>query len=752
VADSENNLSVGVVVDVSGLTTGTAQVSSAVEEMAGRIRAAFGSVEKAPEGVQNAFAVMRNSSRQSAQVVTDAVNSLNQALTVVPPKAAAAGSSIDRAMQTAAARIFVTEAGLGRMGLALSRVGIASGVLGPIFSAAFPVLAVIGIISLLDSMIEKLDKLRDREIDMALSWDEVGHSVTEFNNQLTRDLERAAVELTRITRGPLAAFDQEIRGVTVNVDALYQHIKQGLTAFESEISKEGGTLGLLQLAIFGAGGVGAVESKAKEVQHAVQQALEAGDTAKAQQIINAALAETLERKKQLEDSDRAIVEATEQQVELIGNLATSHTKEIEGYTKLHALLEQINVVMQKSVDLTKAQQEVLGAEKTKTGNAEALKDEISLMRAKNETALHTVELITSTSLTQLETLLRIGKQDAESWEKWQKEKALSSEKHARESIAAWKREADESMHSAINLAKFAMEIDDSRFEHQHKMGEINEQQMIDLKKKALAEELALDIAAINHRIAALSATDPDSPAQTKKLLDEKLKLEQQYQLAVQKLDQTAAEVRRKEFEKFFSEINKPMEGAIKGIIMGTERVNVAFRRMGAEIVSSITQSLAMAAVRWAEHWAILELLTITGNASIAAAQGLANSKKVFSDAYTAAANAYAAVPFPLNLVVAPTVFALVAALGSGAASAAGGMVVPSDDMMAFLHKNEVVLPASIAKKFTDAAPGGGGGQIHVHMHNHFLDGNDAQKFLDRHSTRISRTIGKKLRGMGVGSR
>ena len=766
-ADSENNLQVGVIVETAGLTTGTAQVSEAVEQMAARIKLAFGSVERAPEGVQNAFAVMKNSSRQSAQVVTDAVNSLNQALTVVPPKAAAAGSSIDRAMQTAAARIFVTEAGLGRMGLALSRVGIAAGALGPLFTAAFPVLAAVGVVTLIENMIKKFKELEELSAKTAHSVLELTEQIDTQSESLDIENDRLDIQIAKLEHKPTnelgLIIDENIkklrdlgRETDTDLAKLIKLFEEGPGFFSAfagltkiNLSAVGAALGPLQLQYDMAVAARDVDAE-KNVLLKAQQTIQAAITAEAQRQKDVIAANA-------ELQQRSVLNARVRPPALDTKADTTNLFTLDLALKaVNVRLADFDKLKEQAgkrttvggLEQKKEQAEL--AKKTAAEQKENLKEYLKMLDEEVEKkALAAKSQGGGTYAEEFENEMRAANEMFAMKQRLYHE----DQEAAKKAIAEQSRISDETLHAALDTAKFAMEIDDSRFEHQHKMGEINEQQMIALKKKALSDELAAETAALNQRMAVIDSNDPDSPAKRKKIYDELLKLQQQYNLASQKLDQTSAEVRRKEFEKLFGEINRPMEGALKEVIMGSERVGKAFRHMGAEIVSSITQSLAMAAVKWAEHWALLELLTVTGNASIAAAQGLANSKKVFSDAYTAAANAYAAVPFPLNLVVAPTVFTLVAALGSGAASAAGGMVVPSDDMMAFLHKNEVVLPASIAKRFTDAAPGGGGGgEIHVHMHNHFIDGKDAQNFLDKHSTRISRTIGKKLRGMGVGSR
>jgi len=80
------------------------------------------------------------------------------------------------------------------------------------------------------------------------------------------------------------------------------------------------------------------------------------------------------------------------------------------------------------------------------------------------------------------------------------------------------------------------------------------------------------------------------------------------------------------------------------------------------------------------------------------------TEKIANDAYQAASGAYQAIvgiPYVgpvLAPIAADVAFAAMTAFEGGIVSAAGGYEVPSDSL-AVLHKNEVVLPATLASGF-----------------------------------------------------
>jgi hypothetical protein len=368
---------------------------------------------------------------------------------------------------------------------------------------------------------------------------------------------------------------------------------------------------------------------------------------------------------------------------------------------------------------------------------------------------------------QVQAMVEANKRETDSYLASLKEQEKGRQESAKRQIEEQKKIADETFKSAMEGTKLAMEQSAARFENEFKMGEISAQQMLGLKKKALADELAADEAAAQKRLAALSTLDPDYPAQRTKIYAELLALQQKNALQSQKIDEEMAQQKMKEWESIFSGLNRPLDGFIRGTLAGTERVGLAFRKMGAEMVMSTIESLAQIALKEAEHWLIENVLMksailqqiadiATGNAAKHAVQAPANIAAVTGEAGVAASAAFAsamlALPFPINIALAPVFGAAALAQGLSyipVASAAGGMIVPADNILALLHQNEMVLPADVSNKVLE---GSGGGDIHVHLHNHFVDGSGVQDFFDRHGDKMARTIHRKLKNMGVGRR
>jgi archaellum component FlaC len=647
------------------------------------------------------------------QVAEKTAARINAAFDSVPATVEKAEYSFTEARHAAA--------GLGEeMGVHLPRLVSSflahSELIGPALAAAFTPVALIMVGKILAETAEKLVELYQDTYNLKSAFeqlDAIAEKLVPTQIALSNSIIKTQAELLNLSEGGVVGAKARLGELANEIVDLQSHFDTASKEF-------------------------------KEFPESVQEAFKAHTIFPAKEIgsqireVESELTHLKRAQKQLTDNP---------QTEIFGKGALQNTKaQIQAYTELLDLLvlEQTDLGARTALATEQLHKQL--EQFSKSGGAQAEKT-LKLQIVPPDFSKMTVglQLAESTVKSNLDALKQVGPTSEQVYTKM-----------ADDAVAAYKeiqKSSEDQLRDSLKAADLALKAANERYEGEYHAGILSATQLAAARQKALDADFQAERNALLQRINTLAPKEIDA----RRKVDEQLteldrKHAEESRTIAQKLADDQIKAGQK-MEKALSEINKPFEKALDGIIMGTERVDVAFRKMGAEIVSSITKSLAMAAMKWAEHWVLLELLTVAGNASIAAAQGLANSKKVFSDAYTAAANAYAAVPFPLNLVAAPAVFTLVAALGSGAASAAGGMVVP-EDMMAMIHENEVVLPAAIAKRFTDAAPGSGaGGENHVHIHIHALDAKGMRSWINRGGgSEINRHLKKTFRSMGGTSR
>ncbi len=172
----------------------------------------------------------------------------------------------------------------------------------------------------------------------------------------------------------------------------------------------------------------------------------------------------------------------------------------------------------------------------------------------------------------------------------------------------------------------------------------------------------------------------------------------------------------KNYQAIVQPINNAFNQTITGVLRGTETLQQGMRKAAQSIVLSFVQGAEKMAVNWAEKQLAMLISTTTTQTAITAAQTAGHAAKaaqdsasIGNDAYKAAAGAYSAVA---GIPIVGPVLAPVAAAAAFAGvmafdviSAEGGMgSVPFNDMPALLHRNEMVLPASIAQPLRFGLP------------------------------------------------
>ncbi|MDG3443260.1 hypothetical protein [Nitrospirillum amazonense] len=165
--------------------------------------------------------------------------------------------------------------------------------------------------------------------------------------------------------------------------------------------------------------------------------------------------------------------------------------------------------------------------------------------------------------------------------------------------------------------------------------------------------------------------------------------------------------KQKEYQQTVSGITKSMGTMVQGLVTGTKTV----RQAVSDMAKSALSELVGMAEKQANAWIMSNLIRQDSDqdtATKAMAQSVETATAQIKDAAaTGAANAYASASAGPAWWVAPAISAAVqlaiSGLTSSLSSAAGGWGrVPADGMLTELHKDEMVLPASIASPLRSA--------------------------------------------------
>lgn len=209
-----------------------------------------------------------------------------------------------------------------------------------------------------------------------------------------------------------------------------------------------------------------------------------------------------------------------------------------------------------------------------------------------------------------------------------------------------------------------------------------------------------------------------------------------YQQIAKKYDDIEKAI-TKSYDTAGKQIGNSLASAFDGMITKSETFQQALLKLG----ENLAQMFIKDATQAVTHWVAMELAKTaistteaarraalqesTASEAVALEAGAAK-KSVLSSAASAAAATFQSVsqiPY-VGWLLAPAAaagaFAATLAFGSEIPSAAGGFEVP-EDMLAYVHKDEKVLPASISKGLTNliqnggANSGSGGGGNHIHL-------------------------------------
>ncbi len=281
-----------------------------------------------------------------------------------------------------------------------------------------------------------------------------------------------------------------------------------------------------------------------------------------------------------------------------------------------------------------------------------------------------------------------------------------------------------------------------RIEFEATMGQISESQKLTLLQASYDREYGLQIASYKKEIAALDAHDKEYLVKVQELQNKIAAVQSQQAQQHQGTGMEQAKL-GKVFNPFGDVAGAAFQRGITSWIDGTRRFSAAFRQMGQEMVLNWTQSLVQMSAQWIAHLAqklanyvltsvgllVVDQMTASTSQAISAESHM---KKIYMSAKESAANTYASVstlPPPLGEILAPiaAAAAFTTVLALGAISAERGAVLPNMNTMAFLHPNEMVLPAHLSTGLQGliAGGGGGGGTTHIHvggMTNQFSGG------------------------------
>jgi hypothetical protein len=258
----------------------------------------------------------------------------------------------------------------------------------------------------------------------------------------------------------------------------------------------------------------------------------------------------------------------------------------------------------------------------------------------------------------------------------------------------------------------------------------------------------------------LVAVENDASAKQKVSDEERLAYEK-FLTDQQKLDIQAAQNSQKAWQSIMQPIQRAFDTSITGMILGTTTLQKAV----ANITQSIIGEFVNLGVKMVTNWIANELAMTTATEAWAAARTAAEGEgmaaglamkalNAVKSIVTDSAQAFGGIFAFLSPIMGPAAAgpaaageATVMAAASGIASAAGGWVVPSDQL-AMVHQNEMILPAHISQGLQgmiSASGGAVGGASPVVINVSAIDSQDVKRFFQSNGSLLVSAVNKAMR-------
>jgi hypothetical protein len=258
----------------------------------------------------------------------------------------------------------------------------------------------------------------------------------------------------------------------------------------------------------------------------------------------------------------------------------------------------------------------------------------------------------------------------------------------------------------------------------------------------------------------LAAVENDARA-TQKVSDEERLAYEKFLTEKQRLDFQAVQNSQRAWQSLMQPIQRAFDTSITGMILGTTTLQKAV----ANIAQSIIAEFVNLGVKMVTNWLASELAMTTATEAGAAARTAAEGEgmaaglamkglNAIKSIATDSAQAFGGIFAFLSPIMGPAAAgpaaageATVMAAAGGIASAAGGWVVPSDQL-AMVHQNEMILPANISQGLQGMISGNGGagaGASPVVINVSAIDSQDVKRFFQNNGSLLVASLNKAMR-------
>ena len=227
-----------------------------------------------------------------------------------------------------------------------------------------------------------------------------------------------------------------------------------------------------------------------------------------------------------------------------------------------------------------------------------------------------------------------------------------------------------------------------------------------------------------------------------------MQLRQQQNAQIQKITQTTVRNQTQQWNTVFKTMSRGFSSTVTSMSTATKTLQQVLTKLFDQLLSDFLRMLTRMVTNWVTQHVFMQVFGIGSQKAASAANIGASASEGAAAAYASAA-AIPVVGWSMAPAVAAEAYSNILAFEGLNAFAAGGIV--PDDALAFVHKNEMVLPASLSSGLSQMIVAGGeGNNLNVNFSVAATDAKSFEGRLHEHADTLVRVIKRAWRHGKIG--
>lgn len=223
-----------------------------------------------------------------------------------------------------------------------------------------------------------------------------------------------------------------------------------------------------------------------------------------------------------------------------------------------------------------------------------------------------------------------------------------------------------------------------------------------------------------------------------------LQARQRQSVEIQKITQATVRDQSRQWNTVFTSMNRGFAGTITSMSASSKTLQQVLTRLFDQILADFLRMLERMVANWVTQHVFMQVFGIGSQKATSAANIGASAAEGAAAAYASAA-AIPVVGWSMAPAVAAEAYSNILGFEALNAFAAGGIV--PDDSLAFVHKNEMVLPASLSSGLSQMIGAGdrGGNNLSVNFSVAATDSKSFESRLHEHADTLVRVMRRAWR-------